>query len=86
MKYNIKIRKEALKELSWLPTKINERISNAIEQLSENPRPVGSIKLKGEKEYLWRIRVGDYRVIYLIDDTIRVIDVRKIGNRRDIYQ
>ena len=86
MKYNIKIRKEALKELSWLPTKIKERISNAIEQLSENPRPVGSIKLKGEKEYLWRIRVGDYRVIYLIDDTIRVIDVRKIGNRRDIYQ
>ena len=86
MKYNIKIRKEALKELSWLPTKIKERISNAIEQLSENPRPVWSIKLKGEKEYLWRIRVGDYRVIYLIDDTIRVIDVRKIGNRRDIYQ
>ena len=86
MKYQIKIRKEALKELAHLPTKVNVRISNAIDQLAENPRPVGSKKLKGEKEYLWRIRVGDYRVIYLIEDTIRIIEIRKIGNRRDIYQ
>ncbi len=86
MKYQIKIRKEALKELTHLPAKVNIRIASAIDQLAIDPRPVGSKKLKGEKEYLWRIRVGDYRVIYLIEDTIRIIEIRKIGNRRDIYQ
>ena len=50
MKYQIKIRKEALKELTHLPARVNGRITTAIDQLSENPRPVGSKKLKGEKE------------------------------------
>lgn len=86
MKYQIKIRKEDLKELAHLPAKVNVRISLAIDQHAEDPRPVGSKKLKGEKEYLWRICIGDYRVIYLIEDTIRIIEIRKIGNRRDIYQ
>ena len=43
-------------------------------------------KLKGEKEYMWRIRVGDYRVLYTIEDTIRIVEVRKIGHRRNIYK
>ena len=82
MTYQIKIRREALKELVNFPDPVSKRISTAIDSLAENPRPVGCKKLKGEKEYLWRIRVGDYRVIYFIEDTIRIVEIRKIGNRR----
>ena len=60
--------------------------SLAIDSLADDPRPHGCKKLKGEKEYLWRIRVGEYRVIYMIDDEIKVIDVRKVGDRKNIYQ
>jgi len=83
--YQIKIRKQALKELAELPLNANQKIVKAIESLSTYPRPSGSKKLKGEKEYLWRIRVGDYRVIYQIEEIIRVVEVRKIGHRKEVY-
>lgn len=57
-----------------------------MEKLSENPRPQGSKKLVGQNENLWRVRVGDYRVIYLIEDKIKVVEVRKAGHRKDIYE
>ena len=60
MSYAIQIRKKALKELEALPIKVNQQIVAAIDSLSDNPRPKGSLKLQGEKEYLWRIRVGEY--------------------------
>ncbi len=63
-----------------------QKISAAIDGLSEIPRPVGGKKLRGEMEYLWRIRVGDYRIIYLIEDKIKIVEIRKIGNRRDVYR
>jgi mRNA interferase RelE/StbE len=62
-----------------------KKILSAIEALVENPRPAGVKKLKGKGENLWRIRVGDYRVIYLIDNTVRIVNIRKIGHRRDVY-
>ena len=68
-----------------LPTKINQKISSAIDQLSK-PRPIGCKKLKGERDYIWRIRIGDYRVLYAIDDKVQIIDVRKIGHRKNIYE
>lgn len=67
-----------------LPAVVNVRISAAIDGLKDTPRPPGCKKLQG-REDLWRIRVGDYRIIYAIDDTIRVVDVRRIGHRGDIY-
>jgi mRNA interferase RelE/StbE len=85
MTYAIRLRKQALKELEHLPKLVTQKISAAIEELATNPRPKGSKKLKGEQEYLWRIHIGDYRVIYAIEDVIKVIDVRKIGHRREIY-
>ena len=85
MKYSISIRKQALKELEELPIKAGRQISKAIDHLSEQPRPAGCKKLKGEKEDLWRIRIGDYRVIYTIEDVIKIVEIRKIGHRRDIY-
>ena len=84
--YKIIIKREALKELERLPRRISAFITAAIELLSNDPRPIGCKKLKGANENLWRIRVGDYRVIYLIEDTVRIVNVRKIGNRKDIYE
>ena len=83
--YQIKIKKEALKELRQLPKNAAAAITKSIEELSEIPRPNGCKKLKGTKENIWRIRVSNYRVIYLIDDVIRIINVRSIGHRKDIY-
>ena len=56
-----------------------KRISVAIDALAENPRPPGVEKMKGKKESLWRIKEGDYRVIYLIDDKVEYIDQYKNG-------
>lgn len=85
MSYQVTIRKKALKELEELPVKVNQSIRIAIDSLAENPRPKGSKKLKGEQEYIWRIRVGDYRVLYAIEEKIKVVEIRKIGNRNDVY-
>ena len=83
--YEVIIKREALKELKTFPKKISVFITAAIEHLANEPRPHGCKKLKGAHENLWRIKVGDYRVIYLIDDVIRIVNVRKIGNRKNIY-
>jgi mRNA interferase RelE/StbE len=60
------------------------RISKAIHLLGSEPRPRGVTKLTGAE--LYRIHVGDYRVVYAIDDTIRVVSVTSVGHRRDIYR
>lgn len=59
------------------------KIAKAIEELGQNPRPHGYKKLKGRDAY--RIRIGDYRVIYEIRDRVLIVEVVEIGNRRDIY-
>jgi mRNA interferase RelE/StbE len=82
--YNVVVSKSAAKELSKLPTTVNNRIIKAILKLSDDPRPQGSQKLKGGAEN-WRIRIGDYRVVYAIDDEVMIVDVRKVGHRKDIY-
>jgi mRNA interferase RelE/StbE len=61
-----------------------EKIIPVIIALENNPCPVGCKKLKGFAD-LWRIRIGDYRVIYSIDDVILLVDIRAAGNRKDIY-
>lgn len=86
MSYSIRIRKQALKELADLPTKQSLKVEAAIDNLADNPRPVGCKKLKGEHDFVWRIRVGDYRVLYKIEDEIKVIEVGKIGNRKNVYE
>lgn len=86
MSYIVTIRKQALKELEHLPKKANQQISKAINDLSINPRPYGCKKLKGESEYIWRIRVGNYRILYTIEDQVKIVEVRKVGDRKDVYQ
>ncbi|MDP1727712.1 MAG: type II toxin-antitoxin system RelE/ParE family toxin [Bacteroidota bacterium] len=85
MIYRVVIRKQALKELEELPLKTNKQISKSIDSLSINPRPAGCKKLKGDNEEMWRIRAGNYRVLYTIEDKIKVVEIRKIGDRKDIY-
>jgi mRNA interferase RelE/StbE len=83
--YTITFKKSAEKELDKLPTQAIKRISRAIDGLGNNPRPPGSKKLEGERESLWRIRTGDYRIIYLIEDVIKIVDIRRISHRKDVY-
>ncbi|MEO8150236.1 MAG: type II toxin-antitoxin system RelE/ParE family toxin [Bacteroidia bacterium] len=86
MRYKIIISKYALKELSKLPQINREKIAIEIDALSENPRPIGCIKLKGKSEVLWRIVVGDFRVLYSIEDKIKIVEVRKVGDRKEVYK
>ena len=82
--YEITVSKSAAKELSKLPKQVNNKLIKAILALSGDPRPVGAKKLRGGTDN-WRIRVGDYRVVYAVDDVVLVVDVRKVGHRKEIY-
>lgn len=84
--YVIIISQSALKELHNLQKQTVRKIEKAINGLAQNPRPAGVKKLKGNSEDLYRIRSGDYRVVYAIEDEIRIVDIRKIGHRKDIYK
>jgi len=86
MSYTIYISKGAEKDLAKIPANTTKKIVSTIDGLENNPRPRGSKKLKGSEENFWRVRVGDYRIVYLIEDTIKVIDIRKIGHRKDVYE
>lgn len=83
--YKVLVEKKAFKELKKLDKTVVRRVMTAIQKLSSDPRPPGSKKLSGS-ENTWRIRVGDYRVLYAIDDVIRLIEITKVGHRRDVYR
>jgi mRNA interferase RelE/StbE len=85
MAYTLEISKTFEKELLNLPEKVVERILVAVRNLAENPRPSGCKKLKGSKTD-YRIRIGDYRVIYEIHDGKLVVLVLNVGHRKDIYE
>ena len=84
MAHSVSILRRAQKELSNLPAGAFERVRDALRSLANEPRPTGCKKLKGREG--WRIRVGDYRVIYKIDDAQQTIVVVHIGHRRDGYR
>ena len=84
MSYAISILRRAQRELASLPPQSYERTKESILTLDEEPRPRGCQKLAGREG--WRIRVGDYRVIYEIDDDRRTVTVLHVGHRRDIYR
>lgn len=82
--YSVRIKRSAAKELEAVPPKDRKRIAKRIEGLTADPRPPGCEKLSGEEKY--RLRQGDYRILYEIADQELIITVVKIGNRRDIYR
>jgi mRNA interferase RelE/StbE len=83
--YSITFARSARKDLEKLPSAVAQRIIERIEALTKAPRPSGVIKLQGNKD-LWRLRAGDYRVIYSIDDVTRMIDISAVRHRRDAYR
>ena len=83
--YTIQYARPARKELEALPSKIQERIVEAVDALGENPRPQRSKKLK-DTDNTYRIRVGDYRAIYEICDKTVVVYIIRIRHRKDAYQ
>jgi mRNA interferase RelE/StbE len=83
-KYKIEFKKSAVKELNVSPQKYLTKILSRIKSLSLNPRPQDAIKLTNREDY--RIRVGNYRIIYSINDTILIIIIIKIGHRKEIYR
>lgn len=83
--YQIEVAPAAQRQLKKFSPKIRHLIIKKLEDLSHNPRPIGIKKLSGI-ENLYRIRVGDFRIIYSIDDKILLILVVKIGDRKEIYK
>ena len=83
--YTIKLDRKVKKDLKSISSQDIQRIKSAIQQLSNNPRPNGCTKLKGKKQDYYRIRVGNYRVVYSIEDEILLVLVVQIGHRREIY-
>ncbi|HET7626606.1 MAG TPA: type II toxin-antitoxin system RelE/ParE family toxin [Verrucomicrobiae bacterium] len=84
MTYAVAIHAPAKKSLLRLSENIRTRVARSMLALAENPRPPGSVKLSGRDA--WRIRVGDYRVIYTIDDSEKEVVIFAIGHRREIYR
>lgn len=84
MSYGLSILRRAQKELEQLPTDLYGRVRDVIRSLSGQPRPPGCLKLTDREA--WRIRVGDYRVVYEIDDERRQVTVIHVGHRRDVYR
>ena len=82
--YSLEIKRSAAKELAQLPPKDRGRVVARIQALADDPRPVGAEKLSGQERY--RVRQGDYRILYEIEDQILRIMVVKIGHRRDVYR
>jgi mRNA interferase RelE/StbE len=83
--YEIVFARSARKELQSLSQTVAERILEKVELLASNPRPSGCKKLHGHSS-LWRIRVGEYRVIYSIDDNNMVVDISVIRHRSEAYR
>jgi mRNA interferase RelE/StbE len=83
--YAVEVKPPARKELEALPDNVLARVVRKLEALAETPRPTGCKKLKGYKDH-WRVRVGDWRVVYIIDDAAKSVSVTRIAHRRDVYE
>ena len=82
VKYKIEFKKSAVKELNSIPTVDLEKIIIQIQNLADNPGPAGCRKLSKDEKY--RIRIGNYKVLYLIEDNKMIIFIVKIGHRKDV--
>lgn len=84
MSYRIELETRAKKEFLDLPREIQLRIASVFDDLTINPRPPGSKKLTGHEGY--RVRKGDYRILYTVDDKQLLIRVYRVGHRREVYR
>jgi mRNA interferase RelE/StbE len=84
MSYTLAYKPSVERELAKLPRSILQRADAAIQELTETPRPPGCIKLTGVDAY--RLRVGDYRIVYTIDDPGRLVVIHAVRHRREVYR
>lgn len=82
--YKLSIRRSAEKEIIGLPKEDRHRVVTRIHKLATDPRPHRSEKLKGDDTY--RVRQGDYRIIYIVADEERLVTIEKVGHRREVYR
>lgn len=85
MKYKIKLSRTAEKDLEKLPQNILKQIDKALIKLSSNPRPQNAKKLKG-LDNLYRLRVGDYRIVYIVEDNILIVLLVRVLHRNEVYK
>ena len=83
-KYSLEIKHSAQKEMDALDDSLFNRIDRKILALVDNPRPAGCKKLKGYKDQ-WRVRVGDWRVLYIVDDAARAVIITRVAHRSEVY-
>lgn len=83
--YDITFARSARKDLERLSRSLRERVFHRIELLATNPRPSGCKRLAGADD-LWRIRIGDFRVIYSVDDAGRIVDISAVRHRAEAYR
>lgn len=84
MSYQVLTKRSAERELDSLPANVRERIIKHLLVLEENPRPPGIKRLQGQDGY--RLRIGDYRALYTIDDSARTVTIYAVGHRRQVYR
>ena len=84
MKYRVEIKRSAQKEIRLLPKNVLHRVLAKIKTLADNPKPSGCKKIVGS-ENTWRIRVGNYRIVYNIFDEVLVVEVITVRHRKDAY-
>jgi len=84
-KYSVEIKPSAQKELDTIDDALFQRLDRRIVALAENPRPSGCKKLHGFKDY-WRIRVGHWRIVYVVNDSSKVVTITRIAHRREVYE
>jgi mRNA interferase RelE/StbE len=82
--YDVQLVPAAAREFRRLQGSVRERVATAIDALATDPRPVGCSKLAGRDDY--RIRIGDYRVVYAVDDAERLVLVARVAHRREVYR
>jgi mRNA interferase RelE/StbE len=85
MRYHIEFRPAALREMRRIPNPFRNRLLAAIDALADSPRPPGSVQLHGPEGF-HRIRVGDYRIVYLIVDRVLLVCVVRVAHRKDVYR
>jgi len=83
--YTVEVKPAARRELEALPDHVLSRVVRKLESLGHAPRPAGCKKLKVYKDQ-WRVRVGDWRVLYIIDDAAKLVSVTRIAHRREVYE
>jgi mRNA interferase RelE/StbE len=83
--YSLDIKHSAQKELDALDDALFARMDRKILALAENPRPAGCKKLKGYKDH-WRIRIGDWRILYIVDDAAKLVSITRVAHRREVYE